>query len=456
VTRAQGIPTSLFRDPAGITAFEQPTLELNAAPFMPALTFANGINTNTVAGTRHVYPLASFAYVGGRQGRFAWAVGLEPIGGFGADFKLKHALLSGANGELVDYESFFAAAKFGPVLAYELLPGLSVGASVSATYAQIRDFRMPFSMAPTAARGLAGIPQLDAAVYGPLFQQFTEMTAYGDSKGYDGLTWTADLGIAWRTPTGLAVSASWAPRRTIDVDGGTATIDMTAQFGQMLQAMVQARAQAYGESPQAAQAVVMQQLGAAGLDLAKGVVAHYDAATAITLPMTVGAGVALPVTPRFRISGELEWRQWSKAEDIMPFDLTNGDNVNINLMMNADPTDGAFYYPFPLHWQDALSIKVGGAYSLSNGLALRAGYLHGENPVPDETVFITFPAISTQAATFGFSWKVGGLPLDVAYVRALEQRFDGCSDGHMIGAEYLNSRTTMSQDVFTIGTVLRF
>jgi hypothetical protein len=41
-------------------------------------------------------------------------------------------------------------------------------------------------------------------------------------------------------------------------------------------------------------------------------------------------------------------------------------------------------------------------------------------------------------------------------VRALEQRFDGCSDGHMIGAEYLNSRTTMSQDVFTIGTVLRF
>jgi long-subunit fatty acid transport protein len=457
VTRAQGsIPTTLFRDPAGITGFDRPALEVNAAPFMPALTFSNGANTATVDGSRHVYPLVSAAYIAPRQGRFAWAVGVEPIGGFGADFRLRHELLSGPDGTLLDYESFFAAAKFGPVVAWELSHGFSVGASLSGTYAQIRDFRMPFSMAPAVAQGLAGIPQLDPAVYGPLFQQLTEMTAYGDSKSYDGLTWTADLGIAWRSPTGLAFSASWSPRRKIRLDGGTATIDMTAQFGQMLEAMVQSRALAYGESTGQAQAAVMQQLGAAGLDLQAGVLGHYAAATELAFPMTIGAGVAVPVSEKLRLAGELEWREWSEAEDIMPFRLTKGDNANLNLMMNADPRNGDFTYPFPLLWQDALTVKVGGTYSLNETTALRAGYMQGGNPVPDNTVFVAFPAISTRALSLGFSVNAAGLPLDVSYVRAFEHRLDGCTNGHRIGSEYVNSSTTMSQDVLTFGMLWRF
>lgn len=457
VTRAQGsIPTTLFRDPAGLTSFDRPALEVNAAPFMPALTFSNGANTTTVNGARHVYPLASVGYVGPRKGRFAWAVGIEPIGGFGADFRLRHPLLSGTEGTLLDYESFFAAVKFGPAVAWDLTHGFSIGASLSGTYAQIREFRMPFSMAPTVAQGMAGIPQLDPAVYGPLFQQFTEMTAYGDSEGYDGLTWSADLGIAWRASSGLAISASWSPRRTIQMDGGIAIIDMTAQFGQMLQGMVQSRAQAYGESPAQAQAAVMQQLAAAGINPQAGVVGNYEAATELTFPMTIGAGIALPVSPKFSLASELEWRQWSDAENVMPFRLTNGDNANINLMMNADPSNGDFTYPFPLRWQDALTVKVGGTYSFNPGTALRAGFMHGDNPVPDNTVFVAFPAISTSALSLGFSVNAAGLPLDVSYVRALEHRLDGCSKGHAIGAEYLNSSTTMSQDVLTIGMLWHF
>lgn len=457
VTRAQAdLPTSLFRDPAGLASLRAPMLEVNAAPFMPALTFSNGANQDVVDGAQHAYPMASFAYAGRPLGgRVAWAVGMEPIGGFGSDFSLQHALLSGASRTPVDYESFFAALKFGPSFAIELRPGLSVGASVSGVYAQIREFRMPFSMPPSAARGMAGIPQLDAPVYGPLFQQFTEMTAYGDSKDYAGLTWAADAGIAYRSPTGLAFSASWSPERTIEVDGGTAVIDMNAQFGQMLQGMVMARAQAYHESQEVAQQQVMQQLTAAGLDLAQGVVASYDAATTITLPMTLGAGISVPVGAQWQLGAELEWRKWSSAEDVMPFRLTNGDNRNINIVMNGDPTDGRFTYPFPLRWQDALSVKGGVSYTLASGNVLRAGYIHGENPVPDHTVFITFPAISTQAFTVGTSWKIGGLPIELSYVRALEQELDGCAGPHAIGSEYVNSRTTMSQNVVTVGTVVR-
>jgi long-subunit fatty acid transport protein len=331
-----------------------------------------------------------------------------------------------------------------------------VGASVSGVYAQIRKFRMPFTMDPSFARGMSGIPQLDPAVYGPLFQQFTEMTAYGDSEDYSGLTWAADAGVAYRNTSGWAVSASWSPRRSIQLDGGAATIDMGAQFQQMMGAMTAARVAAYGESATQAQGAVLGQLAAAGLDLAAGVSGTYEAATDLTLPQTLGVGARVPVRPWWALSAEVEWREWSRAEATMPFRLSGGENPNLNLLVNGDVANGSFTYPFPLEWQDTWSWKVGSELTLPGEYVVRGGYLRGGNPVPVNTVFIAFPAISTQALTLGASARVGGFPLEISYVHALEQAITGCAADHRMGSEYLDSRTTMKQNVFTVGTVVSF
>jgi hypothetical protein len=58
--------------------------------------------------------------------------------------------------------------------------------------------------------------------------------------------------------------------------------------------------------------------------------------------------------------------------------------------------------------------------------------------------------------TAGLTWDVAGFPVDVSYVHAFEQELYGCDQNHLLGAEYSGSRTTMSQDVFTIGTILSF
>lgn len=456
VTRANSnIPTTLFRDPAGIVSFKESAFEINFAPFMPSLTFENTAQTGIEKGASHAYPMASFAYIAKPIGKVSWGLGMEPIGGFGSDFKLRHALLSQATGKPLDYESFFAAAKFGPTLAYALTPELSIGGSFSAMYAQIRYFRMPFTMSPAIAKGLAGIPQLDPGVYGPLFQQFTELTAYGDSRHYQGFTWAADAGISYHGSSGLAFSASWSPKRPITVDGGTATIDMTAQFTQLMMAMIQARMQAYNETTAAAQQQVMQQLGTAGVNLQAGMVGNYDAATTLTIPMTVGGGISIPAGKNVRLVGEVEWRQWSKAEASMPFDLTKGSNANINLMVNANPSDGAFFYPFPLYWQDAFSGKVGFELALQGSNFLRGGFLTSKNPVPDSTVFVTFPAISTKAVTVGTTLKLVGVPLDLSFVHAFPNEQQGSAPHHDLGNEYVSSLTKMSENVFTIGVVLK-
>lgn len=140
----------------------------------------------------------------------------------------------------------------------------------------------------------------------------------------------------------------------------------------------------------------------------------------------------------------------------MPFNLTNGENPNINLMLNADPTNGDFIYPFPLEWQDTWSAKFGAEWDMSTTTAIRAGFVYGENPVPTNTVFVAFPAISANAATFGLTFDVAGFPLDVGYVHAFDQELVGCDHAHKLGAEYNQSRTTMDQNTFTIGTVVRF
>lgn len=454
VTRGQeGIPGTLFRDPAGILGQDRAVLGVDVAPFAPTLHYENAANEETRAA-RHVYPLPAVSYVAARRGSWAWGVGVEPIGGFGADFALRHDLLSGAAGSAVDYESFFAAAKAGAVVAVELTPGLGIGAGLSAVYARIDEFRMPFSMPASAARGLAPLSGLDPA-YPALFSQFDELTAYGDSEGYEGVGWAADIGVAYRSPA-LSVGVSLSPQTTIALDGGRAVIDLSAQFGQMMGALIGTRMMAYGETESDAQATIAGQLTAAGLDLSTGVAATYDAATEITLPLTVGAGFSAAAGPRWTVSGEVEWRRWSAAERTMPFELTSGDNANVNMMVNADPAVASFYYPFPLQWRDTFTGKVGATYAMGGGHVLRAGYLYGGNPVPETTVFVTFPAITTSAVTAGGTVNLGRLPLDLALAYAPPREVIGAADGHLVAREYGASRTRMSEVVLTIGTVVAF
>ena len=144
---------------------------------------------------------------------------------------------------------------------------------------------------------------------------------------------------------------------------------------------------------------------------------------------------------------------WSRAEKVMPFVLTGGDNPNVNILVNGDPLNGAFTYPFPLEWKDSWTSKAGVAFALSTETTLRAGYLHGGNPVPANTVFIAFPAISSQAVTAGAGFHLLGVPLEASLVHALNTRITGAPSGHRVGSEYQASFTTMRQTVLTLGAV---
>ena len=451
VTRGQeGIPTTLFHDPAGIASFDRPALEVNLTAFVPALSFRNGANAQGADGALHGYPMGSVAYVGRKLagGRLAWALGMEPIGGFGSDFKLTNPVLGAAQ----NYESFFAAVKAGPTLAWELAPGLSVGASASLVYGQVRDFRMPFSMLATTAAGLGAMMQMDPH-YATLFSGMPELTAYGDSKAFAGTGVSGDLGVSWRVSPRLRLSASWSPKSALNLSGGTASIDMSKQFQAMFGALVAERMQNHGETAAQAQATVQQLLGSAGLNLSLGTSGRYDAALDMALPQTVGVGGTWKPARGWTLALEGGWMGWKSAEHVLPFKLTNGSNPNLNILINANPTNGSFTYPFPLHWQDSWIGKLGVERTVGSG-ALRAGYAYGNNPVPANAVFITFPAIVEHSAMVGTTVRLGGFPLDLAVVHAFDKCLDG-ANANLMGTEYQGSETHLQETVVTVGTVLR-
>ncbi len=95
--------------------------------------------------------------------------------------------------------------------------------------------------------------------------------------------------------------------------------------------------------------------------------------------------MSLKLSDRWRLGLEGVWMEWSAAASTMPFKMTNGDNPNVNILVNGSPTAATFTYPFPLNWDDSFTGKAGLEFKATKGTTLRAGYLYGNSPVPDSS-----------------------------------------------------------------------
>lgn len=91
---------------------------------------------------------------------------------------------------------------------------------------------------------------------------------------------------------------------------------------------------------------------------------------------------------------------------------------------------------------------MGADFKLNNDTNLRAGFIHGANPVPTNTVFSIFPAIVENHLTLGFGHNFGKISLDFAFIHALNKTQDAVTSGHLIANEYNNSTDELSENLF--------
>jgi long-chain fatty acid transport protein len=113
-------------------------------------------------------------------------------------------------------------------------------------------------------------------------------------------------------------------------------------------------------------------------------------------PETYGVGLAWQATPGFMLATDVKFIGWKNSMK----DFRLSANV-MGMGWNDFP-------PLPQNWKDQTVIMIGGQYMLSPGLALRFGYNHASNPVPDSTLNPLFPAIIESHYTLGLGWNIGG------------------------------------------------
>jgi long-chain fatty acid transport protein len=161
----------------------------------------------------------------------------------------------------------------------------------------------------------------------------------------------------------------------------------------------------------------------------------------LSLPHVVFGGVRF--WPRKDLSLELDaqWVQWS-SYNRLKFDLSKGLVLGPGArQMSLEQTKS---------WNDAVQVRIGLEWvGLNDHLAVRAGFLWDQNPVPDSTVDPSLPDSERLMPCISLGTQWSGFYVDVAYMPVFGlKRTARISDGAPMGGTYTN----LSHDfTFTVG-----
>jgi len=123
----------------------------------------------------------------------------------------------------------------------------------------------------------------------------------------------------------------------------------------------------------------------------------------ITLPDELALGVAWQPNERWTLEFDADRTGWSSMDKL----LFNFNAAQFNSFNNQ---------PTPLNWQDAWVYKIGGQYSVSKNLDLRAGYAYDTTPIPDATLGPMLPDADRHNVAIGMGFHNDYASLDLAYM----------------------------------------
>ncbi|MEI6214173.1 MAG: outer membrane protein transport protein [Desulfuromonadales bacterium] len=128
-----------------------------------------------------------------------------------------------------------------------------------------------------------------------------------------------------------------------------------------------------------------------------------NVSTDITLPASLGLGVAWKPIEQLTLEFDAEWTGWSSMKKL-EFQFEGSQFSNFNNK------------PKPLNWKDVWCYKLGGQYALSKHLDLRAGYMYDINPIPDSTIGPVLPDADRHSFSVGQGFHNDRFSLDLAYM----------------------------------------
>ncbi len=163
--------------------------------------------------------------------------------------------------------------------------------------------------------------------------------------------------------------------------------------------------------------------------------AEYDVKSNIEWPRTIGIGVSHLINRSHKLSFDMVWFNWASAFDRFDYELTDGDNKQLNNIAGAKVND-----ILPLDWDDVFAYRFGYEYFFQgeSNSVLRFGYVFNENPIPDNTLQPLIPGTLKHNFTLGYSRKFWQIEASVASQFSIGDP-ESVDNSNIVGGDYENS-----------------
>lgn len=345
---------AMFVNPATITRQSGSRVSLIATYIMPQVQFRSG-SASTIGGTS----------IGGGNGGSdiaddlvlpaayaVWDPGeIFPVGhklrlgiGINVPFGLETDYNDGWIGRYHALHSELQTLNINPVLAFEVVPGLSLGAGAQFQYADAT---------LTNAVDFGTIGAIAALPFAVPTRQDGRARVTGDDWGY-GYT----LGALLEPWSGTRIGVGYRSAIQHRLSGrGSFRLD-DAGVGSTLSA-------------------------------ATGAFTNTDAEADLTTPESVNIGLTQEIGGEWSVSGEAQWTRWSRFDDL-----------TIKFANPAQPDSIT-----EEDWEDAWFFALGLTWRPNDAWALRAGYAYDQSPVPDRTATPRIPDADRHWLAIGASYR---------------------------------------------------
>jgi len=393
-----GVIDSLASNPAGLALVGNRTVDLSLASIFARGSFSNSVNSNApLKDGPGVMPYGGFGMPVAHS-RFSIGLGLVPELMSVSNWNYVDAPgAAGANYGLQREKSAILAVRAVAGVGYAITSKVSLGVSVGSVY-NSNTLQTPyiFQSHPVLA-GLKTLLDLQTA----------------------GVGWNTSVGLIASPTDRFQFNVAWKSGTTINSTG-----DANGNIGVQLAALG---------------------LGAARPDF------HYAASVQTRLPQSVLAGMNWRVDGHWVFVVQADWVNWKDSFASLPVSLTNGNNADINGLLNSN----AIFDRVPLNWKNQYSFRGGVERLLTESISLRAGYAHANNPVPASTLSPLTAAIMGNQFSTGIGYRHGRWRLDLGYgIDPTAQENVGRTA--LLSGEYANSKVRIGTQSLGLNTSFQF
>ena len=341
--------SAVYWNPAGITQLQNAQIAVFGTAIMPTGTykFDKYQIDATTKSNQYISP-SIMAYVPLLKGDLTIGLSMFVPAGLGAEWDgAELAVLGG--GQEFKWSNELGVIDFSPVIAYKFNEKLSFGVAFNIHYGML-DMSRPVDMFDYTDPENP-VPGEDRV----MDSQYEESST--------GMGYGVSIGVLYKATDYLSVGVSFKTKNTLSMTGDATNTAMPI-FGQAM-----------------------------GVDIPLESELERD----LSWPMWIGGGIAVKPMDKLTVTIDAQWSQWSDALTIMNTKYAGWPNME-NPGQPAEED-------IEMNWEDALQLRFGVQYEVSDKFALRGGLYHDPAPAPDESMNIIFPSNTYLGVTFGTSYK---------------------------------------------------